>query len=240
VGEVLVPLGLQLNPDKTRIVCLTRGNGGLRLPGLHCRKVESWRWRGRWYLQHWPSRAMAVIRARIRDATEIGVPGLDLPGTDPRRQELLDRRDVLADGGVEHPVRRPGEDELREQPLLEGPGVLRRCERARGTQIPDDAERHEGSTSEILPKLQMSCGFFGNHEEPSRNETTAWISGKGSLTRHFGPSGARMTFPNCWQSTTETAPATSASVSTVRAKRGFSVRRRDRLGVLIHEYELVA
>jgi RNA-directed DNA polymerase len=38
--------------------------------GFHLHKVESWRWRGRYYLQRWPSdRAMAQIRARIREAT---------------------------------------------------------------------------------------------------------------------------------------------------------------------------
>ncbi len=71
VGELLGPLGLQLNPDKTRIVCLTRGMEGFDFLGFHCHKVESWRWRGRWYLQHWPSRyAMAAVRERIRTATD--------------------------------------------------------------------------------------------------------------------------------------------------------------------------
>ncbi|MGH2695732.1 MAG: group II intron reverse transcriptase/maturase [Actinomycetota bacterium] len=70
VEAILRPLGLQLNPDKTRIVCLTKGVEGFDFLGFHCHKVESWRWRGRWYLQHWPSRqAMAAIRGRIRAAT---------------------------------------------------------------------------------------------------------------------------------------------------------------------------
>ena len=39
--------------------------------GFHHRMRESWKWRGRWYLQKWPSgRAMASIRAKIRDRTD--------------------------------------------------------------------------------------------------------------------------------------------------------------------------
>jgi RNA-directed DNA polymerase len=70
VSEILAGLGLQLHPDKTRIVCLTRGREGVNFLGFHLHKVEAWRWRGRYYLQRWPSdRAMAQIRARIREAT---------------------------------------------------------------------------------------------------------------------------------------------------------------------------
>ena len=42
-GPILGPLGLQLNPDKTRIVCLTEGAEGFDFLGFHCHKVESWR-----------------------------------------------------------------------------------------------------------------------------------------------------------------------------------------------------
>ena len=46
-----------------------RGRQGFDFLGFHHRKVESWKWRGRYYLQRWPSaRAMASIRAKIRDA----------------------------------------------------------------------------------------------------------------------------------------------------------------------------
>jgi RNA-directed DNA polymerase len=70
VSEILAGLGLQLHPDKTRIARLTRGHEGFDFLGFHLHKVESWRWRGRWYLQRWPSdRAMAQVRARIREAT---------------------------------------------------------------------------------------------------------------------------------------------------------------------------
>jgi group II intron reverse transcriptase/maturase len=70
VSEILAGLGLQLHPDKTRIACLARGREGVNFLGFHLHKVESWRRRGRYYLQRWPSdRAMAQIRARIREAT---------------------------------------------------------------------------------------------------------------------------------------------------------------------------
>ena len=66
VAATLLPLGLQLNPEKTRTVCLTRGAQGFDFLGFHCHKVESWKWQGKWYLQRWPSRtAMTSIRADI-------------------------------------------------------------------------------------------------------------------------------------------------------------------------------
>ena len=71
VGEILAGLGLQLHPDKTRIACLTRGHEGFDFLGFHLHKVEAWKRRGRYYLQRWPSgRAMAAIRAKVREATD--------------------------------------------------------------------------------------------------------------------------------------------------------------------------
>lgn len=71
MAEILAPLGLALHPEKTRLVCLTRGREGLDFLGWHLHKVESWRWRGRFYLQRWPSRrSMRRIRAKIRAATD--------------------------------------------------------------------------------------------------------------------------------------------------------------------------
>jgi group II intron reverse transcriptase/maturase len=67
---VLADLGLSLSREKTRIVELTRGKEGIDFLGFHLRKVESWRWRGKWYLQRWPSaRAMSSIRAKVRALT---------------------------------------------------------------------------------------------------------------------------------------------------------------------------
>jgi group II intron reverse transcriptase/maturase len=69
-AAVLAGLGLRLHPGKTRIACLTRGAEGFDFLGFHHRVKESWKWRGRWYLQKWPSRrAMASIRAKIRNCT---------------------------------------------------------------------------------------------------------------------------------------------------------------------------
>lgn len=70
VSRILAELGLQLHPDKTRIVCLTKGEQGFDFVGFHHHKVESRRWPGRWYLQRWPSqRAMRSIRAKVKQAT---------------------------------------------------------------------------------------------------------------------------------------------------------------------------
>jgi RNA-directed DNA polymerase len=70
VATVLARLGLRLHPDKTRIAHLARGAEGFDFLGFHHRVKQSWKWRGRWYLQKWPSRrAMASIRAKIRHCT---------------------------------------------------------------------------------------------------------------------------------------------------------------------------
>ena len=71
VAEILATLGLHLHPDKTRIVGLTKGRQGFDFLGFHHHKVESWRWRGRYYRQRWPAtRAMNAIRAKVREATD--------------------------------------------------------------------------------------------------------------------------------------------------------------------------
>ncbi len=70
VGEVLADLGLTLHPVKTRVVNLGDRREGIDFLGFHCRKMESWRYRGKWYLQKWPSRrAMRVVRERIKTIT---------------------------------------------------------------------------------------------------------------------------------------------------------------------------
>jgi Group II intron, maturase-specific domain len=61
---------MRLHPEKSGIVCLTRGGQGFEFLGFHHRKVESWKWRGKFYLQRWPSeRALKVLRDKIRAAT---------------------------------------------------------------------------------------------------------------------------------------------------------------------------
>jgi group II intron reverse transcriptase/maturase len=69
-ATVLAGLGLRLSPQKTRIVELTRGKQGFDFLGFHMRKIESWKWRGKFYLQRWPSaQAMSSVRSKIRALT---------------------------------------------------------------------------------------------------------------------------------------------------------------------------
>jgi RNA-directed DNA polymerase len=66
----LATLGLRLSPEKTQIVYLRRGAEGFDFLGFHCRKRESRKWPGRFYLHRWPAdRAMRQIRARVRELT---------------------------------------------------------------------------------------------------------------------------------------------------------------------------
>jgi RNA-directed DNA polymerase len=75
----LVALGLQLHPDKTRIVDLRRGAEGFDFLGFHHRMVESRKRRGRYWLNKWPSaRAMTSLRGKVRDLTAPSRVGLPL------------------------------------------------------------------------------------------------------------------------------------------------------------------
>jgi RNA-directed DNA polymerase len=79
VAAALAPLGLRLHPDKTRIVHLAKGAEGFDFLGFHHRMRKSWKRPGRWYLQQWPTpRAMASIRAKIRERTDRRYAGLPL------------------------------------------------------------------------------------------------------------------------------------------------------------------
>ena len=79
IGAILGRLGLQLHPDKTRIACLQKGQEGFVFLGFEHRMRESKRWRGRWYLQKWPSPgAMASIRAKVRQRTSLRLASLPL------------------------------------------------------------------------------------------------------------------------------------------------------------------
>lgn len=70
VAALLGTLGLKLNPEKTRIVRLTKGAEGFEFLGFQMRKRESPKWPGRFYLHRWPSeRAMRQIRAKVHDLT---------------------------------------------------------------------------------------------------------------------------------------------------------------------------
>jgi RNA-directed DNA polymerase len=75
VRAILGRLGLELHPDKTRHVDLSRGREGFDFLGCHVRKRMSgplWEREHRrvYFLQRWPSRrAMRRIRQRVKDAT---------------------------------------------------------------------------------------------------------------------------------------------------------------------------
>jgi group II intron reverse transcriptase/maturase len=75
VSVVLTRLGLELHPEKTRTVDLSRGREGFDFLGCHLRKRMSGpRWertrRRVYFLQRWPSlRAMRRIRTRVRELT---------------------------------------------------------------------------------------------------------------------------------------------------------------------------
>jgi group II intron reverse transcriptase/maturase len=70
VGVILNRLKLTLHPTKTQIVYVGDGRQGFDFLGFHCRKVESWKYRGRRYLQRWPSRqVMQRIRDKIKAIT---------------------------------------------------------------------------------------------------------------------------------------------------------------------------
>jgi RNA-directed DNA polymerase len=82
-GEVLAGLGLELHPEKTRMVDLREGREGFDFLGCHFHARVSGRMleRGvrRYYLQRWPSqRAMKRIRARIKALTGRGRAGTDI------------------------------------------------------------------------------------------------------------------------------------------------------------------
>jgi group II intron reverse transcriptase/maturase len=62
-------LKLQVHPDKTRIVDLRGGADGFDFLGFHNRLVKSWR-TGKYSCQRWPSRrAMAGLRAKVKEIT---------------------------------------------------------------------------------------------------------------------------------------------------------------------------
>jgi len=84
VGEILTSLGLELHPDKTRVVDLRQGREGFDFLGCHFRARMSGRlWETkrivRFYLQRWPSqRSMNRIRAKVKDRTGRNRVGRDI------------------------------------------------------------------------------------------------------------------------------------------------------------------
>jgi RNA-directed DNA polymerase len=78
VGLVLAQLGLELHPEKTRLVDLSWGHEGFDFLGCHLRKRLSgpiWEQTRKrvYFLQRWPSqRAMRQVRTRVRALTPRG------------------------------------------------------------------------------------------------------------------------------------------------------------------------
>jgi group II intron reverse transcriptase/maturase len=77
VKALLESMGLQLHPDKTRIVNLSWGKEGFEFIGHYLRKVPSYRFQGKFYLNRWPSqKSMSRIRDKIRKAVNRGRCGV--------------------------------------------------------------------------------------------------------------------------------------------------------------------
>jgi RNA-directed DNA polymerase len=97
-GDVLTGLGLELHPDKTRVVDLRDGREGFDFLGCHFRARVSGRLleRGirRYYLQRWPSqRAMKRVRQKIKAKTGRGRAGQDI------REVIADLNRILRGWG---------------------------------------------------------------------------------------------------------------------------------------------
>jgi RNA-directed DNA polymerase len=90
VREILAVLGLELHPDKTKVVDLRQGREGFDFLGCHFHARMSGRlWEQkrivRYYLHRWPSqKAMKRLRDKVRDRTGPNRGGADI-------------RDVIAD-----------------------------------------------------------------------------------------------------------------------------------------------
>jgi RNA-directed DNA polymerase len=87
VRDILTRLGLELHPDKTRRVDLSRGRKGFDFLGCHLHKRMSgpiWEQRHQrvYFLQRWPSpRARQRVRQRVKALTPRGVCHRDVRDT---------------------------------------------------------------------------------------------------------------------------------------------------------------
>lgn len=83
-GAVLVSMGLELHPDKTKIIDLRQGREGFDFLGCHFRARMSGRlWEQkrivRYYLHRWPAkRAMKKVRQRVKELTGKNRSGMDI------------------------------------------------------------------------------------------------------------------------------------------------------------------
>jgi len=97
-GEVLVGLGLELHPEKTKVVDLREGREGFDFLGCHFRARVSGRMleQGvrRYYLHRWPSqRAMKRVQGKIKAKTGRGRAGQDI------REIIADLNPILRGWG---------------------------------------------------------------------------------------------------------------------------------------------
>jgi RNA-directed DNA polymerase len=100
VGEILTGLGLEIHPDKTRIVDLREGREGFDFLGCHFHARVSGRLleRGirRYYLHRWPSaRSMKRVRSRVKELT-----GRNRNGAKDVRDLISDLNPVLRGWGT--------------------------------------------------------------------------------------------------------------------------------------------
>lgn len=68
VAGILRTLRLKLHPKKTRVVNLSWGKEGFEFLGHHLRKMPSYRFAGKWFLNRWPSqKSMKRLREKVRE-----------------------------------------------------------------------------------------------------------------------------------------------------------------------------
>ena len=100
--EVLASLGLELHPDKTKVVDLREGREGFDFLGCHFRARASGKLmeRGirRYYLHRWPSkRAMKSIRAKVK--ANKAKTGRNRTGVPDIREVIVDLNPLLRGWG---------------------------------------------------------------------------------------------------------------------------------------------
>ncbi len=75
--EILKEMRLTLHPSKTRVVNLSWGKEGFDFLGHHLRKTPSYRFRGKFFLNRWPSRKnLKGLYAKVREVVHRGMCGV--------------------------------------------------------------------------------------------------------------------------------------------------------------------
>jgi RNA-directed DNA polymerase len=77
VANILKMLGLKLHPKKTKMVNLSWGKEGFEFLGHHLRKMPSYRYAGKWFLNKWPSqKSMKRLRDKIKAIVNRSMNGI--------------------------------------------------------------------------------------------------------------------------------------------------------------------